>query len=169
MCLLRGSSQTSWGKKDETHRKHAKKLNIFSEIWNDDGDEGPPSQIPWQLTRDQIDLLELRMSRIMWPHYLERLYYRGSSPWKKPGRAWKARRKYRLLWFLLPVQLRDMVPALREALVLMAWAIRRLQGQSIIFSIIMLLQQKIVCMKTISYCNSTICSILYKVVTIFTI
>lgn len=28
----------------------------------------------------------------------------------------------------------------------------------------MLLQQKIVCMKTISYCNSTICSILYKVV-----
>lgn len=134
MCLLRGSSQTSWGKKNEVHRRHAQKLNIFSEIWNDDGDEGPPSQIPWQLTRDQIDLLELRMSRIMWPHYIERLYYRGASPWKKPGRAWKARRKYRLLWFLLPVQLRDrdMVPALREALVLMAWAIRRLQGMIIL-------------------------------------
>ena len=41
---------------------------------------------------------------------------------------WKCRRKYRLLWFLLPAQLRDMVPALRAAIALMAWAMRRLQG-----------------------------------------
>ena len=188
MCLLRGPRQTSWGTKDSTHRKQARKLGIFPEIWSPpppapadtpppppapaDGPPPPPAPaaapveaIPWHLTKEQIDLLERRMSRIMWPHYMERLYYRGASPWKKPGRSWKCRRKYRLLRFLLPVQLRDddMVPALRAALVLMAWAIRRLQGQSIIFSIIMLLQQKIVCMKTISYCSSTICSILYYI------
>ena len=170
MCLLRGPRQTSWGTKDSTHRKQARNLGIFPEIWLPpppapaDGPPPPPAPaaapveaIPWHLTKEQIDLLERRMSRIMWPHYMERLYYRGASPWKKPGRSWKCRRKFRLLWFLLPVQLRndDMVPALRAALVLMAWAIRRLQGQSIMFSIIILLLQKIVCMKTISFSNST--------------
>jgi len=160
MCLLRGPHHPSWGTKDKTHRKQARKLGIFPEIWQDHHDDDvpappaaahvpppppaaggvppppqPPSRIPWHLTKEQIDLLERRMSRIMWPHYMERLYYRGASPWKKPGRAWKCRRKFRLLWFLLPVQLRDddMVPALREALVLMAWAIRRLQGKACLF------------------------------------
>jgi len=123
--------------KREAHRRHAQKLDIFPEIWHDPDNDDGGSQIPWHLTKTQIDLLELRMSRIMWPHYMERLYYRGASPWKKPGRSWKARRKYRLLWFLLPVQLRDrdMVPALREALVLMAWAIRRLQGLFCVFNL----------------------------------
>jgi len=146
MCLLRGPSQTSWGTRDSTHRKQARKLGIFPEIWPPRPPgvppppaagvpPPPPSAIPWHLTKEQIKLLERRMSRIMWPHYMERLYYRGASPWKKPGRSWKCRRKFRLLWFLLPVQLRDddMVPALRAALVLMAWAIRRLQGQPCLF------------------------------------
>ena len=42
---------------------------------------------------------------------------------------WKCRRKYRLLYHVLPVQLRDQVPGLRNAIVLFAWTIRRLDGQ----------------------------------------
>ena len=42
---------------------------------------------------------------------------------------WKARRKYRLLFFILPTQLRDQVPRFRNALLLFAWSIRRLVGQ----------------------------------------
>lgn len=43
---------------------------------------------------------------------------------------WKARRKYRLAFFLLPTQLRDKVPTFRHAFNLFAWAIRRLLGQA---------------------------------------
>jgi hypothetical protein len=42
---------------------------------------------------------------------------------------WKARRKFRLLLFILPTQLRDQVPALRDALLLFVWSLRRLTGQ----------------------------------------
>ena len=49
--------------------------------------------------------------------------------WEKPSRMWKCRRKYRLLHHVLPVQLRDQVPQLREAIVLFAWTMRRLDGQ----------------------------------------
>ena len=55
-----------------------------------------------------------------------------------------------------------MVPALRAALVLMAWAIRRLQGQPIIFSIpgynnTIIIENS---MKTIFYYSNIIFSIL---------
>ena len=75
-------------------------------------------------------MLDERTSNIAWPHYVEPLYYRGASFWKKPNRMWKCRRKYRLLLFFLPVLLRDCVPKLREAVVLIASALRRLEGQS---------------------------------------
>ena len=42
---------------------------------------------------------------------------------------WKCRRKLRLLYHVLPVQLRDQVPRLRNAIVLFAWTMRRLEGQ----------------------------------------
>ena len=42
---------------------------------------------------------------------------------------WKCRRKYRLFLFFLPVLLRDQVPRLREAIVLLASVLRRLEGQ----------------------------------------
>ena len=43
---------------------------------------------------------------------------------------WKSRRKYRLLLlFVLPVLLRDVVPRLRTAIILLASALRRLDGQ----------------------------------------
>ena len=42
---------------------------------------------------------------------------------------WKARRKIRLLYYILPTQLRDQVPAVRFALNTFVWAMRRLLGQ----------------------------------------
>ena len=49
--------------------------------------------------------------------------------WEKPSRMWKCRRKYRLFFHVLVVQLRDQVPALREALKLFVWTVRRLDGR----------------------------------------
>jgi len=42
---------------------------------------------------------------------------------------WKCRRKYRLLYYILPIQLRDQVPLIRRAIVLFAWAMRQYEGQ----------------------------------------
>ena len=74
-------------------------------------------------------MLDVRTGNIVWPHYVEPLYYRGFSFWKKPSRMWKSRRKYRLLLYFLPVLLRDQVPRLRKAILLLTSALRRLDGQ----------------------------------------
>ena len=114
---------SSWGQKDDTHRRQCKKLGVFRETWPENG-----GALPWRLTKAARELLHGRMMNILWPHYLEPLAYRGCSFWQKPGHMWKARRKYRLLFFVLPTQLRDQVPRLRDALLLFTWSIRRLMG-----------------------------------------
>ena len=53
----------------------------------------------------------------------------GASFWEAPSRMWKSRRKYRLLLFVLPVVMRDVVPQLRESIILLASSLRRLDGQ----------------------------------------
>ena len=111
--------------KDENHRRHCKTLGIFPDLWPENG-----APLHWRLTKAQRLLLDSRMSRVLWPHYIEPLYYKGCSFWKKPGRMWKARRKYRLLFYILPTQLRDQVPRFRKALLLFAWSVRRLMGQT---------------------------------------
>ena len=64
-----------------------------------------PAPLPWRLTGDQIKLLSKRTKSIRWPHHMERMFYRGFSMWEKPSRMWKCRRKHRLLYHVLPVQL----------------------------------------------------------------
>ena len=119
-----GEDGYSGWSKDKSHRKHAEKLGVFQTIWSDNG--GP---LHWRLTKEERNLLDQRTANIVWPHYVEPLYYRGASFWKKPSRMWKSRRKYRLLLYFLPVLLRDQVPRLRKAIVLLASALRRLDGQ----------------------------------------
>ena len=74
-CLIgKGPSDTSYGNwsKDAKHRAQAKILGIFEPIWPENN--GP---LPWRLTKDDRDELEERMSNIVWPHYMEPLYYKG--------------------------------------------------------------------------------------------
>ena len=121
--LIGKTDDYSWSSsKDAKHRRHCKTSGVFQEIW-----EG--GALPWRLTKAEREELDERMSRVSWPHYIERLYYRGASFWKKPSRMWKSRRKYRLLLYFLPVMLRDKVPRLRKAMLLIVWALRRLEGK----------------------------------------
>ena len=85
----------SWSK-DATHRREAQALGVFRDIWPDRN--GP---LPWRLTPDQLRLLDKRMQRVVWPHYMDPLYYDGCSFWVKPGRLWKARRKVNILSFVI--------------------------------------------------------------------
>ena len=85
--------------------------------------------MPWRLTRDERKILEKRTRNISWSHYVEPMYYRGASFWSKPSRMWKSHRKYRLFLFILPVLLRDKLPRLRVALLLLISDLRKLDGQ----------------------------------------
>lgn len=112
--------------KDQQHRREAEMLGIHPEIWPQNA--GP---LPYRLTRAQITTLDHRMSLLLWPHYVERLYYSGHSFWTHPSRMWKMRRKLRLLYYILPTQIRDQIPPVRHALYTFVWAMRRLEGGEI--------------------------------------
>ena len=115
-----GGFYDSWSM-DAAHRRENEMRGIFRSTWPDNN--GP---LPWRLTRDQRLFLDRRMSTLCWPERMEKLYYNGASFWTKPCRMWKARRKFTLLYFILPCQLRDHVPAVRHALNVFVWAMRRL-------------------------------------------
>ena len=83
-CLVgKGESDTSYSSwsKDAKHRVQAQILGIFESIWL--GNDDP---LPWRLTREKILFLDEKMSRVVWPHYVERLYYKGFSFLRKPSR-----------------------------------------------------------------------------------
>ena len=134
MTLLVGKGRygkyDNWSQ-DRTHRKQSKLCGIFPDIWIPDQPdaEQPLGELPWRLSSAAKKILSERTKNIIWPRYMERMFYRGFSMWEKPNRMWKCRRKYRLLFHVLVVQLRDQVPAFREALKLFVWTIRRLDGQ----------------------------------------
>ena len=121
--VAKGGFFSSWNR-DRTHRREAERMGIFPAIWI--GNDGP---LPWRLTREQRSLLDRRMLRLMWPHYIDTLTRPGASFWVQPGIIWKSRTKVRLLYFILPTQWRDQLPALRYALDLFVWGMRRLMGQ----------------------------------------
>ena len=85
--------------------------------------------LPWRLTKSQRMLMDERTKNMLWPHYVERLYYRGASFWIKTSRLGKTARKIQLLLYILPTQLRDQLPAVRVALFEFVWALRRMLGQ----------------------------------------
>ena len=86
-------------------------------------------ELPWRLSREARELLDGRMLTLIWPERMEKMAYKGHSFWTKPDRIWKIIRKVRLLYFILPTQLRDQIPAVRYALSTFVWAMRRLLGQ----------------------------------------
>lgn len=71
---------------DKTHRADSKRRNIFENIW-----EG--GALPWRLTDKELKELDEQMSRIVWPHYVDRLHYDKFSFWVKRSRLWKTHRK----------------------------------------------------------------------------
>lgn len=123
LLIGKTSVYTGWGR-DDSHRRHCEVLDVFPDTWSRNG-----GALPWRLTAAQRASLDARTGNITWAHYIEPLYYHGASFWEKPSRMWKSRRKYRLLLYFLPVLLRDQVPRLRTAIVLLASALRRLDGQ----------------------------------------
>ena len=119
-----GDGGWSGWNKDDKHRAESQRRNIFRDVWPD-----RDRPLPWRLTPEEIKMLDERMGRVTWPHYVDRQYYEGCSFWIKPSRLWKTQRKVVLLYYILATQLRDRLPRLRVALFTIIWALRRLDGQ----------------------------------------
>lgn len=118
-----GTTYANWNK-DAKHRAQNKILGIFESTWPENN-----GALPWRLSKDDKIELETRMKNVIWPHYMERLYYRGKSFWSAPSRMWKARRKFRLLYFMILTQLRGKVPSVHRALMTFVWSMRQMDGQ----------------------------------------
>ena len=73
---------------DEKHRRESQVLGVFRDIWPDRGGD-----LPWRLTQAELKELDERMKNIVWPHYIDRLYYDRCSFWVKASRMWKTARK----------------------------------------------------------------------------
>lgn len=68
-----GTSYAAWGN-DLKHRKQAKMLHIYETVWPENG-----GALPWRLSTADKNELNLRMRNVVWPHYMERLFYKGKN------------------------------------------------------------------------------------------
>ena len=100
---------SNWNK-DTRHRAECEIFGISREVWRDNG-----GQLPWRLARAQRLILDERMGNVIWPHYVEPLFYRGFSFWRKHNRLWKTSRTIQLFMYYLPTQIRDQVSNLTFA------------------------------------------------------
>ena len=112
----------SW-KKDSRHREECIAFDMFPEVH--DGD----NPLPWRLTLEELKIINERVCKMWWPHYTHKLAKRGTSFFVKSCRCWKSRDKVEILVVLLPTLLRDFVPAVHQALLDIALALRTLEGQ----------------------------------------
>ena len=112
----------NWGSRDDAHRAVCQKFGIF----NDFVEGALP---PWRLTRAQVNLMDKRVKSMWWPHYTDKLCFKGHSFWKKTDRIWKAKHRLFVLLTILPTCLRGFVKATHFALLHIIDALRQLEGQ----------------------------------------
>ena len=124
-CLVGSNSShgmyKSW-KKDDKHRMECAVFGIFQEVV----DGGP---LPWRLTKEDLKTVNKRICSMWWPHYMDKLCSDGYSFFIKSNRAWKCRNVTYVFLVLLTTCLRGFVPAVHRALLVLVYALRRLDGQ----------------------------------------
>ena len=121
--ILVGKGSDGWYKswnKDDAHREECKLFGIFNQ---GNGD------FPWRLSKDDVNTLDARVRSMWWPHCMDKVCSKGFSFWKKTDRCWKSAHKSYIFLVLLPTCLRGFVPAVHKALLVLIYALRRLDGQ----------------------------------------
>ena len=114
----------NWSGKDDKHRADCLAYGIFQDFAR-----GIDRLPPWRLTRNAVNLLDLRVRSMWTPHYVEPLVKDGHSFFTHSDRMWKCKHKSTILLVLLPTLLHGLVPAVHEAILLLVWSLRRLEGQ----------------------------------------
>ena len=115
----------SSAKKDDKHRDDCIAYGIFSDFHD------PDTSPPWRLSRDELNMLDMRVRSMWWPSYMDPLAYEGHSFWTHSDRCWKACHKSYALLVILPTCLLGCVPAVHTAFLMLVSALRRLGGQAL--------------------------------------
>ena len=128
LCLVGKGSDTKykdWGskKRDSQHRDDCEAYDIFEDVH--DG----TTRFPWRLSKDDVKEQDRIVRSMWWPHYVDKLYKGRHSFWTHTDRMKKSIHKYYILTVLLPTCLHGFVPAVHTAILMMVYALRRLDGQ----------------------------------------
>lgn len=94
-------------KYDAGHRFDCEVFGIFTNFVNG-------ALPPWRLTKAQLGLMDKRVNSMWWPHYSDKVSWRGVSFWKKTDRIWKAKHKILVLLTILPTCLRGYVSSAHQ-------------------------------------------------------
>ena len=124
--LPKGGVYAGW-KKDETHRQDCELYGMFAEVAD------RARELPWRLSKQELDTVDRRTCRIWWPPQVDRLVKEGRSFWTRSNRMYKSIHKRYILLVLLPTVLHGFVPAVHSALLTLIYGLRRLDGQ--VFSV----------------------------------
>ena len=108
--------------RDDQHREFCRVMGVFPEVV-------AGGDLPWRLSPEEVSAVDARVGNIWWPHYMDPLYKKGYSFFKKSDRMYKSRHKVFILLVLLPTVLRGYTPAVHMGLVTLVDAVRQLQGQ----------------------------------------
>jgi hypothetical protein len=88
----------NWSK-DQAHRQDCFIFEVFAN-WH----EG--SLPPWRLSQEAVRILDMRVRRMWWPHYMDILSKDGHSFWTHSDRIYKCANKFYVLMVLLPTWVR---------------------------------------------------------------
>ena len=110
-----------WGNKDAVHREDCRVFGVFADFA---GGALPP----WRLTAAQVNLMDARVKSMWWPHYADKLAWKGHSFWKRSDRIWKAKHKLFCLLSVFPTCLRGFVKESHFALLHIVDALTQLKG-----------------------------------------
>ena len=133
MCLMilkglvgngKNGMYKSWRHKDVQHREDCRIFGIFENFPN-----GRDNLPPWRLSPEAVNIMDMRVRRMWWPHYVDILAKGGHSFWTHSDRMWKSSNKWYVLMVLLPTCLRGFVPAVHNAILIIVDTLRRLDGQ----------------------------------------
>lgn len=113
-------------KRDTCHREDCKAYGIFHAFHS--SENTPP---PWRLSKEDLQICDMRVRSMWWPHYMDPLSYAGHSFWTHPDRIWKCKHKHYAMLVILPTCLRGFVKEVHTALLMLTSALRRLGGQVI--------------------------------------
>lgn len=111
----------SW-KRDEEHREFCRVMGVFPEVV-------AGGDLPWRLSAEEVSVVDARVGRIWWTHYMDPLCWGGYSFFKKSDRMYKSRHRSFILLVLLATMLRGYIPAVHMGLVILVSVLRQLQGQ----------------------------------------
>ena len=119
----------SWStkRKDAAHRRDCRAYNIFQTFYSDD--ESLP---PWRLSQAEVNMCDLRVNSMWWPHHIDPPCFGEHSFWTHSDRIWKASHKRYVLLTIIPTCLFGCcVPEVHTTLLMLISALRRLGGQVI--------------------------------------